>query len=362
MGLLSIAKRALKGRPPVGTSAADVVHAENKWRLLRYRSPEVRYRTPVLLVPSLINRHYVLDLLPGRSFAQHLVEHGFDVFCIDWGTPTDEDRYLTFEDVADRYLGRALRVASRASDRGAAHVLGYCMGGTLAAAHVARRPERVATLMTLAAPIAFSDEGLLSRWVQTDGFDVDALVSGVGNVPWPLMQASFHMLRPTLSLLKLVSLVDRADDDRFLDTFFATETWANDNVSFPGDCYRRYIRELYREDRLVRGELSLGGRAVRLSDIRCPLLAVSFTHDPIVPEASAAPLVELAGSADKEHLRLPGGHVGAVVSRAGMKTLWPRLAGWWAERDAPAPVSDARGGAAGSDGPHRASEAPQIGL
>lgn len=331
--LAKVARRVAKGRPEVGTTPADVVHSENKWRLLRYRSERVRFGTPVLLVPSLINRHYVLDLLPEKSFVEFMVERGHDVFCIDWGTPGDEDRWLTFDDVCDRYLGRAIRVASRYGARGNTHVLGYCMGGTLAVAHAAVRPERVASLMTLAAPVAFSDDGLLSRWVRAAGFDVDALVDGCGNVPWPIMQASFHMLRPTLGLWKMVGLVDRAWDDRFLDGFFATETWANDNVSFPGACYRRYIRELYREDRLVNGELALRGDRVRLEALRCPLLAVSFEHDNIVPKASAAPLVELAGSADKEHLHLPGGHVGAVVSRSAKQHLWPRLSAWWATRD-----------------------------
>ena len=113
---VSLAKLWSRPRPAVGTTPADVVFRDNKWRLLRYRAPEGvvrRHRTPVLLVPSLINRHYVLDLLPGKSFAQGMVERGHDVFCIDWGTPGDEDRYLTFDDVCDAYLGRAIRVAAR---------------------------------------------------------------------------------------------------------------------------------------------------------------------------------------------------------------------------------------------------------
>ena len=72
---LNLARRVARGRPPVGSTPADVVHRENKWRLLRYRSEAVVHETPVLLVPSLINRHYVLDLLPGKSFVEHLVGH-----------------------------------------------------------------------------------------------------------------------------------------------------------------------------------------------------------------------------------------------------------------------------------------------
>ena len=80
--LRNLVKLPFRTRPAVGTTPADVVHEENKWRLLRYRArPEgVAHRTPVLLVPSLINRHYVLDLMPGKSFAEYMVGRGHDVF------------------------------------------------------------------------------------------------------------------------------------------------------------------------------------------------------------------------------------------------------------------------------------------
>ena len=136
-----------------------------------------------------------------------------------------------------------------------------------------------------------------------------------GNVPWQLMQSAFHLLRPTLSLSKAVQLIDRAWDDEFLDGFFALETWGNDNVSFPGECYRRYVRELYREDALIRGTFMLSGRPARLQSIRCPVLAISFEHDNIVPWKSAAALLAEVQSTDTEHVHLQGGHVGAVVRR-----------------------------------------------
>jgi polyhydroxyalkanoate synthase subunit PhaC len=321
--------------PKVGVTPADVVHRENKWRLLRYAArPEgLTFATPLLLVPSLINRHYVLDLLPGKSFAEYLVGQGHDVYCIDWGTPGDEDRYLDFDQICDRYLGRAIRVAVRAAGSERAHVLGYCLGGTLAAIHVAARPERVASLVALAAPVGFHDSGLLSSWTRTRTFDVDALVDGCGNVPWQLMQSAFQLLRPTLGLSKAVQLIDRAWDDEFLDGFLALEAWGNDNVSFPGECYRRYVSELYRQDALLGGAFTLSGRPARLESIRCPTLAISFEHDGIVPWQSAAVLLDRIGSADRQHMHLPGGHVGAVVSKKAAKTLWPKLSAWWGARD-----------------------------
>ncbi len=214
---------AWRRKPEVGVTPADEVFAENKWRLLRYRARTegAVYRTPILLVPSLINRHYVLDLMPGKSLVEWLVETGHDVFVIDWGTPSDEDRYLSFDEITGRYIGRALRQTCRISGSEKAHMLGYCLGGTLAAIHASAYPERVASLTSLAAPVSFEDDGLLAIWTRSESFDVNALVDGGGNVSWQLLQASFNMLRPTLGLRKAVSVVNRAWDDRFLDGFFA---------------------------------------------------------------------------------------------------------------------------------------------
>lgn len=325
LNLLSIASRK---RPPVGSTPADVVHEENKWKLLRYRRSEpARFRTPVLFVPSLINRHYVLDLLPGKSFAEWLVARGHDVYCIDWGTPGDEDRFVTFDDVCDRTIGRALQKTGRA------HVLGYCMGGTLAAIHAAAHTGRFASLLALAAPVSFAGGGLLAAWTRSPQFDANAVVDAMGNVPWQLLQTTFHMLRPTLGASKLVHMVDRACDDEFLDGFLALETWGNDNVSFPGECWRTWVDALYRRDAFARGELSLCGKPARIEDIACPLLSVTFEHDTIVPKESAAPLYERASSRDKHALHLAGGHVGAVVSRAAKDRLWPKMAEFWEARD-----------------------------
>jgi len=319
--LAALWRRAPRGfTPPVGQTPHTVVWTENKWRLLRLSPANRKFATPILMVPSLINRWYVLDLGP-----QH------EVFCIDWGTPGAEDRYLTWDDIAGRYVGRALRIAAR--ETGKAHLLGYCLGGTLATSYAAAFPEGVASLLALAAPIDFEHGGIMSTWTRTATFDVAAIINAFGNVPHQLMQASFNMLRPTLRAQKMVAVLDRAWDDEFLDGFLATETWGSDNVSFPGACYQQYITELYRENRLVKGEFSVLGRRALLSNIKCPVLAIAFADDHIVPVPSAQPLIDAVGSRDKQILVDRGGHVGAVVSRKAANRLWPAMSTFWAQRD-----------------------------
>jgi polyhydroxyalkanoate synthase subunit PhaC len=333
--LVSLVRRAPRGMPIVGKDVGATPHTvawtENKWRLLKFSPAQRRYATPILMVPSLINRWYVLDLGPERSFIEWLVAQGHEVYCIDWGTPDAEDRYLTWDDIAGRYLGRAVRLAAK--ETGKTHVLGYCLGGTLAATYVAAFPEHVASFTALAAPIDFAHAGIMSTWTRTTTFDVRAILAAYGNVPHRLMQASFKMMKPTLQAQKVVGLLDRAWDDEFLDGFLATERWGTDNVSFPGECYARYIEELYRQNRLVAGTFSLLGRPARLGAITCPLLAVAFSDDHIVPVPSAEPLIELAGARDKQLHVDRGGHVGAVISKKAATRLWPVMQTFWADRD-----------------------------
>ncbi len=327
-GLINVARR-FRDRTPVGQTPADVIHEENKWRLIRYRSDDRTVGTPVFLVPSLINRHYVLDLMPGKSFAEWLIGQGFDVWIVDWGTPTREDRWVDLDDYCDRYLHRCIARIKRETGADGVHLLGYCLGGTLAVIHAALYPDDVKSLLTLAAPVDFEDDGMLAAWSKLETFELTTVIEAFGNMPWPLMQLGFHLMQPTLNLNKLVYVLDRAWDDQFLDGFFAIETWGNDNVSFPGEAFIRYITELYRENRLLHGTFHVGGRRVDLSNLSMPLLSVSFEHDNIVSKKSATALLDLVPPENAEGLHLRGGHVGAVVSSKASERLWPALADFW---------------------------------
>jgi len=332
--LSNLAKVPGRGEAPVAQTPAQVVHEENKLKLLRYEPPQgvVPSGNPILLVPSLINRHYVLDLMPGKSFVEWLVAQGHDVYCIDWGTPGPEDRYVDFDTVIATYIKRSVRKATRLSGT-KPHLLGYCLGGTLTAIYAAAFPKTIQSLVGLAAPIRFSEGGILADWSRAKGFNVRTLVDATGLVPWRLMQSAFHMIKPTLNVQKAVNTLDRAWNDRYLDGFLALETWANDNVSLPGAFYVTYIEELYRKDRLVDGSFVVRGRPARLQAITCPTLTIGFGHDYIVPPGSCEVLDALVGTDDHDLWRIDGSHVGGVTSRHAKKTLWPKMSAWWRERD-----------------------------
>jgi polyhydroxyalkanoate synthase subunit PhaC len=315
--------------PHLAPTPRAVVARNGTAALYRFLPPPgttLASRTPVLLVPSMINRWYVLDLRPGASVVEALLAAGFDVWLLDWGVPEEEDRYLSWTDVLDR-LARMRRRVLRETAQPKVAVLGYCMGGTLAAIDAALHPHTIAALIDLAGPIDFSCGGMLHRMVDPRWFDAGA-VADAGNVAPAQMQAGFTALRPTIDLAKLAGLGELIGDPRAQLAFRALEAWAGDNIPFPGEAYRTYITDLYQRNALVRGEHLVRGRVADLGAITAPTLAIVADRDGICPAAAATALLDHVGSKDVQTLRVAGGHVGAVVGSRASRDMYPALAAW----------------------------------
>lgn len=313
--------------PALMPTPCDVLLTDGTARLLKFRRSGAvapKGGLPVLLIPSLINRWYVLDLRAGATLAGSLVEQGFEVYCLDWGIPEDEDRYFSWDDVLARLL-RMTNAVRRIANAPRVGMLGYCIGGTLAAIHTALHPETIASLVNLAGPIDFAHAGFLGHMVQPRWFD-PAAIAGAGNVSANQMQQGFQALRPTQNLAKFVGIVDRGHDELSREAFNALEAWASDNIPFPAAAYETYIRELYQQNRLVAGEHAVAGQRVELSKITQPLLTVVTSRDVICPPKAAEGLNACARSTDSQVLVVPGGHVGAVVGGRAPTILYPALA------------------------------------
>jgi polyhydroxyalkanoate synthase len=310
--------------PPLAQTPRDELMLEGGARLYHFRGRGTG--TPVLLVPSLINRWYVLDLRPGASLVEALVGAGLDVWLLDWGVPEAEDRYLEWDAVLRR-LDRASRRVLRETGAPRLSILGYCMGGTLVAIHAAQHPEQLARLATLAAPIDFSHGGMLRRMVDPSWFDADAIAEA-GNIAPSQMQGGFAALRPTLEASKLASLPDLATDAKARDAVLALDAWASDNIPFPAAAYRRYIGELYQQNQLVAGTHRANGAAVTLSKITCPTLVITASRDTICPPRAATALLDHVGATDTSTLEVPGGHVGAVVGSRASTQMYPAVVRW----------------------------------
>ena len=339
--VLELTRAVLSAREvPVGTTPKSVVWRKNKARLYRYEraTPPTR-RTPVFIVVPLINRSYILDLRPGASLVEFLVDEGFDVFLLDWGIPGDEDRALSLDDLLVRYLGRATRHASEVAGGAPLSLLGYCIGGTLACCYTAlfgEAPVPIKNLVLFTTPIDFAVAGKFGAWTARHVFPLDLLTSIYPVVPGQIPDMGSKMLNPLPTTVgTYVRLWDRlAEPDFDLAGWQALYRWVNEGVPFPSAAYRQWIRDFYQANKLARGQLSIEGRQVCLDAIRCPLLNVAASADAIAPRTTTGAILRLVGSRDTQELVLVGGHVGTIVGRTARTQLWPRVADWLVHRDA----------------------------
>jgi polyhydroxyalkanoate synthase len=321
----------------VGTTPHEVVVQRRMFKLIRYRreKPAV-WAEPVLLCYALINRPYILDLLPGKSVAGQYLERGFDVYLIDWTVPASADRSLGLEDYVS-FLAEAVEFILAQHRRETLHLLGYCMGGTIATLGAALEPAPLKTLTLLAAPIDFTGrESLLQVWADPERFDVDAFVDAHGNCPAWFLQSCFLLMKPIQNFVeKSTALYEQMDNADLLTHYFAMERWINDNVPVAGETFRQFVKKLYQQNELVRGEFHLGARRVDLGQIACPLLLLTARNDHLVAPPATEGIRPHVASRDIRSIEISAGHVGLVVGGKAQRTLWPEATGWLAERSTP---------------------------
>ena len=279
---------------------------------------------PLLVVPSLVNRAYILDLLPERSLLRHLAAHGLRPLLVDWGEPGPLERRMSLDDHLRDRLEAALDAVRRATRRPPA-LLGYCMGGLLAVALALRRQDELAGLVLLATPWDFHAEPL-APGLRTL---LSAAVTGAGlagALPVELIQTLFAGIDPLAVPRKFARFAELDPCSPDARIFVAVEDWLNDGVALGAEVARECLLGWYLENRPARGAWRVGGQAVRPERLRMPALVAIPTRDRIVPPASAAALAARLPRASV--LEPAGGHVGMIVAGSARSCLWAPLAAW----------------------------------
>jgi polyhydroxyalkanoate synthase subunit PhaC len=321
--------QALAQPPVIAPTPSLIIHEENKVKVHYY--PAAGPNTvdiPVLIVNSMINKYYILDLTPGKSYVEYLVSQGFKVYMLDWGTPdlADKDRPLATYIV--QYLQRAVAAVQHHAISNTVSLIGYCMGGTLSLIYAALFPQLVKNLLLLATPVDFHNQSLLSLWGRKEHFDVDRWVNTYGNIPAEALQSAFLMLKPTKNITKYTDLMDNIDNEEFVRTFLAFDYWVNDAVAVPGEAFRQFMRATYQDNLLIKNAMYLEEQLIDFRQIHCPLLNVVAAHDDIVPPAASSVLMDLVSSKDKEELIVKGGHHGLSIGPSALQIVWPKSAQW----------------------------------
>ncbi len=329
----------------VGTAPKELVFEEDKLQLYHYvQEGKITCKVPVLIVYALVNRQYMLDLQPDRSLIRKLLQKGLDIYIIDWGYPTKQDMYVTLDDYIDEYINDCVDFITKTTPAKKVNLMGICQGGTFSTIYAALYPEKVQNLVTLVTPIDFdTHDALLFSWA--DYMDADKIAEVFRVVPGEFLNAGFLMMAPfTLNIRKYVEMIDIMEDREKLLNFLRMEKWIFDSPGQAGAAYSRFIKEMYQQNKLVKGELTINGKKVDLKNIKMPLLNIYASSDHLVPPSSTKPLNDLVGSDDKSLYEFKGGHIGVFVGSKSQKELAPNISKWLHDRslcDEPGPSGNA---------------------
>ncbi|PPQ34457.1 poly-beta-hydroxybutyrate polymerase [Rhodopila globiformis] len=299
------------------------VWAEGGSRLLDYGTGGGR---PVLFVPSLVNRAYVLDLIEGHSMLRWLAARGVRPLLLDWGWPAETERRFTLTDYVAGRLERAMAAAARIA--GAPPVLaGYCMGGTLAVAAAQRRPDLISGLALLAAPWDFhAPDPQRSRQAAEALPLLEPALAFSQTLSVDLLQTLFALLDPWSVAAKYRAFARMPQDSERARLFVALEDWVNDGVPLAAEVARACLRDWYGENAPARGSWHIAGLPVEPQAIAMPAFVAIPDRDRIVPPESALPLAKLIPGA---MLHQPAaGHIGMAAGARAEPALWRPLLAW----------------------------------
>lgn len=286
---------------------------------------------PVLVIPSLINRFHILDLLPNQSFLSYLGQCGFQPFVIDWGTPKPNTQIRNVEDCVERVLRPALSHITMNS-RSPVSVLGYCMGGTLAVALAQFAPDQISRLGLIGTPWDFhAQKGVVQsirRELDTNVADtiansVNACGTSFGLIPADLFQLLFALLAPMQAVQKFSQFADTEQTSDEAVKFAAVEDWLAHGVPLQTDIALEIFREWYFQNVPAKDEWRIADTIVSPQQIACPTMVITGQRDHIVPPAMSAPLSDMIP--DCVDVSLDMGHVGMIVSRNAHAQVADRL-------------------------------------
>jgi len=311
----------------------DIVQEIDKTRLLHYNPlTNKQHKTPLLISYALINRFHILDIHPEKSWVKNLLLQGFDVYMLDWGTPTSMDKYLDFDDYVNGYLDTYVEHIKNESSNEKISLQGYCTGATIATAYTALHPDSVKNYIATAPVIdGWRDTTVISNLAKH--MDVDKMVDTIGNMPPEFMYYCFSVLKPfEQGIEKYVKFFKNIENEKFVDSFLRVEKWLGDTPPIPGELFKQWIKYIYQENLLVQNKMFIGNELVDLKKIDMPIFTQVAVGDHLVSPECSMPLHYAVGSEDKTLRIYPTGHVGMIASSLSQRKVLPELGQWLIEK------------------------------
>ena len=321
------AKRTVDGAAPAGTEAFEVgknvavtpgkvVFRNDLIELIQYSpSTKTTYAEPLLIVPAWIMKYYILDLSERNSMVKYLVDQGHTVFMMSWKNPNESDRNIGMDDYLEQGFRAALDAVTAIVPQRQVHAVGYCIGGTLlaigAAALARERDDRLASVTMFAAQTDFSEPGELAFFINPSQLALlEATMHRKGVLESRQMGGAFALLRAQdLVWQPIVNNYMKGQRDPMIDLM----AWNADGTRMPWRMHSEYLYRLYLDNELATNRLPVGGKLIRLSDIRVPMFVVGTEADHVAPWKSVYKVDNLVRSDDFTFLLTAGGHNAGII-------------------------------------------------
>jgi len=297
---------------------APAIWSESETEVLDYGGEGPK----ILFVPSLVNRAYILDLMPDASMMRWLAAHGAHPYLLDWGWPGEIERKFTLTDYVAGRLERAI-----AAIPGPLILAGYCMGGLLALAAAQRQPQKITALALLATPWDFHAADAAQARQLADAVPMlEPLMNFSGTLPIDALQTLFTMIDPFGVGEKYRDFATQDPSSARAEKFVAMEDWLADGVPLSAPVARETLSGWYGANSPASGAWRIAGLPVEPARLTLPSFIAAPARDRLVPPESVRPLARtIPGAA---YIEPAAGHIGMIAGTHARSALWEPFKAW----------------------------------
>ena len=302
----------------MATTPGKVIFRNDLMEVIQYEPvTEQVYKRPLLIVPPWINKFYILDLNPDKSFIRWAVSQGLTVFTISWVNPDERQATKSFEDYMREGIFTALDVVEQATGEKKVTAIGYCVGGTLLSVALAYMAavgdERIESATLFTTQVDFTHAGDLSVFVDEDQVrNIEDRMYARGYLEGSSMASAFNMLRPNDLIWPYVVNVYLKGQEPFpFDLLY----WNSDSTRMPAANHSFYLRNCYLENKLSKGQMEVGGIELDLKRVSIPIYNLAAREDHIAPAKSVFLGSQRFGG-EVTYVLAGSGHIAGVVNPA----------------------------------------------
>lgn len=323
----------LRHYPPLKTTTIDVdgvqVPVEAK-----------RHRVPLVIVPPLAINMLVYDLFPERSLVKYLLARGFDVYLIDWGSPTRAHAHFTLGTYVKELMPRFLQTVRQHSGQQELSLHGWSMGGGLILAYTALSGDKnIRNLITLGTAVDGHANGALGRQYESLGRFLHRRRLSWRKVParWNYAPGwinviGFKLSDPVSSLRGYLDLFRNLHDREYVAQHANQGAFIDSLEAYPGGVIRDWMSSVWLENETASGQMTLGKDVAKFSNIRANLLAIAGQGDNLANVRCCQRVMDVVSSPDREFYVSPGGHIGIVGGSQAPNSVWQKTVEWLAAR------------------------------